>query len=247
MEGLTRDYQGELLSVEMFETLAKAFDKGWINPEELREIRGDLKIELTERSTDPHEDLSQKIKSLEDTEIPHWRKEANKERERASGSEDNGVNEKRAETLEKVAEWFEIESDKFRMQLEQPLEHKCSKEVLNEVVENNDQVTLEKVKKWLKENALAISGVLIMLASFITSVCTITRSGFRVAKSATSKIAEAFKKVAAKLGPILGPVLSLVGNLVSLGAKGIGFLLENLWLLFLFLVYLAFKWARGKK
>ena len=73
------------------------------------------------------------------------------------------------------------------MQLDRPLQHERSMEILNNVVENNDRVTLEKVKKWFNDNALAILGVGIMVASFITSVVAITRSGFRAGKSANSR------------------------------------------------------------
>ena len=131
-------------------------------------------------------------------------------------------------------------------ELDLPLKSEEGKRILEEVVEDNEQVTLEKVKKFLKQNGLALAGVSIMLASFVTAVVSLVKSGMRAAKSAGSKVADAFKELAKKLGPVLGPLFSLVGSVFGLLAKGAGWLSRNLWVLFLFVVYLVYDYGKWK-
>ena len=133
--------------------------------------------------------------------------------------------------------------------MEVPVEHEVSQEILEEVVEKNERVTLETVKKFLKENGLALAGVSIMLASFVTTVVSLVKSSARAGKNAGNKLADAFKELPRKLGPVLGPIFSLVGSVLRLLAKGAGFLANNLWLLVLFVAYLIYdygEWKFGK-
>ena len=89
-----------------------------------------------------------------------------------------------------------------------------------------------------------------MLASFVTAVVSLVKSGMRGLKSGGDKVANIFKKIAGKVGPILGPIFSLAGSVVSLLSKGAGWLANNLWVLLLFFAYLLYdygKWKFGKK
>ena len=106
--------------------------------------------------------------------------------------------------------------------------------------------SLEKVKKFLKENGLALAGVSIMLALFVTAVVSLVKSGMREGKSAGNKVADAFRELAKKLGPVLGPLFSLVGSVFGLLAKGASFLSKNLWVLFLFVIYLVYDYGKWK-
>ena len=212
-----------------------------IDGEEAREILGAFQLDRQTQSEDPNEDKAKKIETLQDVEIPFY-----EEKVRKATQEGNG---ERAAALKEVVDWCELESDRLLSELNRPMQHTISQEVLEEVVENNEQVTLEKVKKFLKENGLALAGVGIMLASFATAVVSLVKSGARAVKGAGNKVADAFKKIAEKLGPILGPLFSLVGSVFGLLAKGVGWLGKNLWVLLLFVAYLIYdygKWKFGK-
>jgi membrane-associated PAP2 superfamily phosphatase len=54
-----------------------------------------------------------------------------------------------------------------------------------------------------------------------------------------------FAKLAKKFGAVLGPLLSIVGQVLSWGAKGAAFLAENMWMLSLFLTYVVYDRLRG--
>ena len=122
--------------------------------------------------------------------------------------------------------------------------------ILDEVVKENEHVTPERVKRFLRENGIALAGVGIMLASFITAVVSIVKSGVRRVKTVTSEVGKVFKEIAKKLGPILGPIFSPVGTLFSLFGKSASWLASNLWVLLLLILYFLYdfgKWKLGKK
>ena len=214
--------------------------RGIITPGEGRESRGLLATEKEIKESDyPLLAAKEKVKVIEKIEIPYY-KRLEKE---ARGKKDVD----RAFVFSRVAEWADIEVDKILQKMNEPLVGERSEEILERVIDDNEWVRLEKVKKFLKENAIAISGVGIMLATFITSIVSIVKSGVKTVRSTTNKISKPFKEIGKKLGPILGPIFSLAETIISLAGKGAGFLLENLWLLFLFLHYLAYDWIEKKR
>ena len=62
---------------------------------------------------------------------------------------------------------------------------------------------------------------------------------------ATSKFAKALKKRAEKAAPVLGALLNLAAKVLTLGAKVVGFLSENYWLLAVSIAYLLF-WEKRR-
>ena len=145
--------------------------------------------------------------------------------------------------------WEDIyQEDESLPIIESPLKGKSLEQQITE--SNNEMVTLEKVKKFLRKNGLALAGVTIMIASFVTAVVSLVKSGVRYAKSTGNKIADIFKKISKKVGPILGPLFSLIGTAFGLLAKGAGWLANNLWVLLILIAYLIYdyvKWKSGKK
>ena len=168
------------------------------------------------------EDLRIKISQL-DTESQHWRGEANK----ARGKGDT----ERADTLKKFAKWCELGADEVIIRLDDPVKHDVTKEAIDDAVSENERTKVEEFKRWIKKNRLIVSGVAIMFALLVTSIIAFTKVVIRVVESATNKIAYAFKKIA-KLGPVLGPIVSVIGTVLSLAGKAARFVLENLWLKF---------------
>ena len=57
------------------------------------------------------------------------------------------------------------------------------------------------------------------------------------AANATGKLAKALVNIGKKLGPLIAPILNLMAQAISWGAKGIEFLSKNLWL-----IVVAFAW-----
>ena len=213
-----------------------------ISGDEVREILGLFQIDNQNKDPNPDKAILNRIIALEKVEIPYYNEKLSKAtRER---------NVERAETMKEIVDWCELKADELLTEINRPTQHEVSKKVLDEVVENNEKVTLEKVKSFLKRNGLALGGVTITIASFITAVVSILKSGVRYVKNTGNKVADVFKKIAKKLGPILGPLFSLMGTAISLLAKGAGWLVNNLWLLLVLIAYLIYdyaKWRSGKK
>ena len=207
-----------------------------INGEEAREILGVFQLDKQTQSQDPHEDKVKKIETLENVEILFYKEKVEKAKKEGKGE--------RATSMKEIVDYCELEVDRLLGELDRPVKSEEVQRILEEVVKNNEQVTLEKVKQFLTENGLALAGVSIMLASFVTAVVSLVKSGMRAAKSAGNKVADAFKELSKKLGPLLAGIFSLVGSVIGLLAKGTGWLSKNLWVLFLFVAYLIYDYGK---
>ena len=122
---------------------------------------------------------------------------------------------------------LKTQEDMVTLALHELLENEKIEELLNENIRENNLTRLDHFKKWAKENLIGLCGVAILS---ILSTC---------------KLAKALKEVSAKLAPFLGSFLSLVGTIALLGAKVVGWLSKNLWLLALFITYLVYKDISG--
>ena len=87
---------------------------------------------------------------------------------------------------------------------------------------------------------MGISAVAISIAGIIT---TIIISARKVIKQGAKAIAN----VAKKLGPLIGPILNLIAQMLTWGAKGIEFLSKNLWLLAIALAYFVYDQYKQRK
>ena len=117
--------------------------------------------------------------------------------------------------------------------------------IVEEEAENNNDVTrFERFKEWAKRNLGGISVVAISVAGIVTTMVMGARNAVKRGARATSKFAKALKELAEKAAPVLGALLNLAAKVLTLGARAVGFLSENLWLLAVAIAYLLF-W--GKK
>jgi len=132
---------------------------------------------------------------------------------------------------------LEPQEDAVRMIYGELPENKQSLETMREKVIENDLTCLERFKKWARENLLALSGVSIMPASLITSIIALTRKVVKLGSGGVSALGKSLAALGKKLGPILGPIFSVIGSALTLAAKGVSWLSKNLWLLALLIVY----------
>ena len=87
--------------------------------------------------------------------------------------------------------------------------------------------------------------VAISVAGIITTIVMGMKTVVVRGAKAASKFGKFLAKLAEKAGPVLGALLNLAAGLLKLGAKGISFLAENLWVLAVMIAYAL--WNRRKK
>ena len=109
--------------------------------------------------------------------------------------------------------------------------------IVEEEAENNDLRRFERFKRWVRRNLEGISAVAISVARIITTIVVGARNAVKWDASATSKVAKALGKIAKKAAPVLGALLNLAAGVLKLGAKAVGFLSQNLWLLAVIIAY----------
>ena len=138
--------------------------------------------------------------------------------------------EEKAEPKKSIYKSFseitKLEADKMRLENnERPISEE-GKQILNENVEESDLGRLERFKKWAKDNLLGLSAVAIVIAGIVTTIVIRVRSVANIAK---------------KLGPLLSPILNLIAQILTWGAKGIAFLAKNLWILAIVPAYFLYN------
>ena len=124
-------------------------------------------------------------------------------------------------------------------------ESEIAQNILEEETENNPLTRFKKFKEWAKKNLGGISVVAISVAGIITTVIMGMKTVVKQGARATSKFGKFLGKLAEKAGPVLGALLNLAAGLLKLGAKGISFLAENLWILAVIVTYAL--WNRKSK
>ena len=87
----------------------------------------------------------------------------------------------------------------------------------------------------------------ISVAKITTTIIVGARNAVKKGASATSKLAKTLGKIAEKAAPVLGALLNLAAGVLKLGAKAVGFLSENLWLLAVMIAFALYDQRRGNK
>ena len=194
--------------------------------QELREFNGLL---------DPKgRTVEEKLNALK-IEENNWMKRAN---------DVEGDPEKEA-LYESIAEVAKLKVDQLRLEANLKPESETAQSILAEETENNPLTRFERFKKRARENLGGISVIAISVAGIITTIVMGVKTVAVRGAKAASKFGKFLAKLAEKAGPVLGALLNLAAGLLKLGAKGISFLAENLWILAVLAAYAL--WDRVQK
>ena len=204
--------------------------------QELREFAGILKVRLPtleerEEGGITVKDRLNSLKVIEDI----WRDRAN-DVEGDPGKE---------ALYESVVEVARLKADQLRLEANMKPESETAQNILAEETENNPLTRFERFRRWAKENLGGISVVAISVAGIITTIVMGMKTVVVGGAKAASKFGKFLAKLAEKAGPVLGALLNLAAGLLKLGAKGISFLAENLWILAVLVAYAL--WDRVQK
>ena len=78
---------------------------------------------------------------------------------------------------------------------------------------------------------VGLSAIAISIAGIITTIIVSARKAILRGAQATGKFAKALYNLSKKLGVLLAPLINLIPQVVSLVAKGLEWLVSNLWVL----------------
>ena len=178
--------------------------------------------------------VEEKINALK-IEENNWTKRAN----------DVEGDPRREELYESIVEVAKLKADQLRLEANLKPESETAQSILAEETENKPLTRFERFKKWARENLGGISVIAISVAGIITTIVMGMKTVAVGGAKAASKFGKFLAKLAEKAGPVLGALLNLAAGLLKLGAKGISFLAENLWILAVIIAYAL--WDRAKK
>ena len=201
-----------------------------ITENELREFRGILNVK--------GDSGEEKIKALE-VESKHWKTKAQEEETKG-----NAMKSKLYETFAKTAD---LKADEIRLRLNQKPQNEEAINMVEEEADVNDLTRFERFKKWARENIAGLSAVVISIAGILTTVIMTGRNSVKRGGRAVWKFGKAVANLAKKFGSVLSALGNLIGKILTLGAKGIMWLSQNLWLLVLALTYFVYNEYRRRK
>ena len=116
--------------------------------------------------------------------------------------------------------------------------------------QEEDISRLQMFKDRAKENLVGLSALAISVAGIITTIIVGARKALIKGAQATGKFAKAVYNLGKKLGALLAPILNVIAQALSWGAKGLAWLSKNLWLLALvvtWFIYDQYKERRKRK
>ena len=121
---------------------------------------------------------------------------------------------------------------------------------LEEVREQQEEdiSRLQRFKEWEKENMVGLSALSVSIAGIITTIIVASRWVLVEGGEATGKFAKALYNFGKKLGGLIAPLLNILAQVISLGAKGLIWLASNLWALVIaFTLYIYNQYKNWKK
>ena len=133
-----------------------------------------------------------------------------------------------------------LQADNIRLQLgERPI-HDETLEIIKNETNENDLGKLEKFKEFAKRNIVGLSAVAITIAGVITTIVVAAKNAVKKGANFTKKLAKKIYELGKKLGPLLAPILNVLGKIVEMGARGLGWLAGNLWVLAIALAWFLY-------
>ena len=213
------------------------------NREELREFTGliyieDIDTDGAENEEERRKLVTGKIDGME-KEYQHWMEKYLEE-----------TFEPQKEIYKSFADIAKLQADKMRLENNMRPESKEGIQILNEEVDNSDLGRLERIKRWLKDNLLGLSGIGIAVAGILTTIIIASRKALKQGAKAVGNLGKALINIGKNFGALISSLLTLVGSILAWGAKGILFLSKNLWILVLattYFLYNEYKERRKKK
>ena len=147
------------------------------------------------------------------------------------------------DSLERTAK---LQADNERLKNNEKPIHDETLEIINDESQASDLGRLERFKEWARNNLIGLSAIAITIAGIVTTVVIAGRKVVKQAARATGKLAKALVNIGKKLGPLIAPLLNLMAQAITWGAKGLEFLSRNLWLIAVAFAYLLLRVYKNK-
>ena len=244
---LVRDMPEDIVDSILNSSIERIEDKidertATLSEQDLREFAGVL------NPKGPTADL--RIKALE-TQADYWKK-VRLEAEEVANSDDTSeflVKKARsqASVLDSLERTARLQADNERLKNNEKPIHDETLEIINDETQASDLGKLERFKEWARNNLIGLSAIAITIAGIVTTVVIAGRKVVKQAARATGKLAKALVNIGKKLGPLIAPLLNLMAQAITWGAKGLEFLSRNLWLITVAFAWLLTRVIKNKK
>ena len=193
--------------------------------------------DINERIDNPKPDEVDATPKYLDGVLPSLKLQAREYREKAKKNKDNFAKNH----YDSLAKLIEREIDIVNLRLDKKVEYQEAKLRLKQETNNNYRVKFERLKKWMKDNGLELSSVVISIGSLIAVLATALRNTIRTVAKGAFSFGKAVVKVLSKLGPLFSALGNVIMALLGIASKTLMWLGNNLWVLLVFLVMFLWK------
>ena len=146
---------------------------------------------------------------------------------------------------ENAQKYIERRIDEINLRLDRKVEYPEAKQRLKEAANNNPKVKFEKLKKWMKDNGLEVSTLVISIGGLIAALAAAFRNTVQTIAKGTFSFGKAVVKVLSKLGPVFSALGNILMSVLGLVSKALMWLGNNLWMLLL--LFVMFLWKFSEK
>ena len=172
------------------------------------------------------------------TNMEHLRAQAKDFEQKAKNS--TGLLKK---LYENAQEHIERKIDEINLRLDRKVEYPETKLRLKEATNNNPKVKFERLKKWLNDNGLEASTLVISIGGLIAALASALRKTVRTIARGTFSFGKAVVKVFSKLGPVFSALGNILMSALGLVSKALMWLGNNLWVLLILFVMFLWEFA----
>ena len=137
--------------------------------------------------------------------------------------------------------------DSAKLEMGQQPETEEGKHRFREKVREDIRTKFERFRRWAKENIGALAAIAISIAGIITTVVVARKKTIMGASKGLGAVGKALAGLAKSALPILIPILNWLSTILSWGAKGLAFLVKNLWIVAILIAGAIYKYLQNRR
>jgi hypothetical protein len=215
------------------ERLAASFTK-----DELREMRGVATVsdDINNETTQSY--LEDKLAAIK-LDTDHWKR-------KSQGAKEEG-NDERSKLFDVAAKASALKEEFIRLKYDKRAETEEVQNIMREVIDDDPRTKFQKLKLWIKENMTTnVALISLSVASLSIAIYYGMKNTARGEAKAIKGFGKALEKIA-KTGPVASALFTILSKIMQVGGSVFGFLANNLWILFLFILRYFLSYMRKRK
>jgi hypothetical protein len=156
--------------------------------------------------------------------------------------------DERSRVFDMAAKSSELKEDHIRLKNGKHAETEEVQNIMREVIDDDPRTKFQKLKLWIKEHMTANVAILaVSVASLSIAIYYGMKNTAKGGANAIKGFGKALAKMAKTLGPIASALFAILSKVMQVGGSVLGFLADNIWILFLFILGFFLTYVSKRK